>query len=160
MPNMTNTTEEKQYLTKQKFEEMKEELETLKTTRRKEVAKKLEFAKSLGDLSENAEYHEARQEQAEVEDRIMTIKSILTTAEIIHKTKGDTITVGSTVSLKMKDGVTCEYQIVGSEEADMEKNKISNISPIGAALVGKNKGDKVSYMTPKGEVECEVVDVR
>ena len=154
-------SEEKQYLTKQKFGELKKELDFLKTTRRKEVAQKLEFAKSLGDLSENAEYQEARQDQAETEDRIVTIESILANMEIIHKVKGSNISVGSTVVIKKrKESKIQEYQIVGSEEADMAKGKISNLSPIGAALVGKTKGDKAIYTTPKGDMEVEILEIK
>lgn len=153
--------EEKQYLTQEKFEELKTELHRLKMVSRKEIAEKLEFAKSLGDLSENAEYHEARQEQAEIEDRIMTVESILTTAEIIHKTKGDVVMVGSIVTIKIDgDKSPREYQIVGLEESDMSQNKVSNISPVGSALIGKNKGNKVSYITPKGKIECEIIDIK
>jgi len=153
--------EEKQYLTKEKFEELKKELDFLKMTRRKEIAEKLEFAKSLGDLSENAEYQEARQDQAEAEDRILTLESILSTAEIIHKGRGGDIRAGSVVVVKKKgEKEKREYQIVGSEEADTTIGKISNLSPIGAALIGKGKGDKVIYTTPLGEVECEIVDIK
>lgn len=154
-------SEEKQYLTKEKFKELKNELDFLKTTRRKEIAEKLEFAKSLGDLSENAEYQEARQDQAETEDRILTIEAILSSAEIIHKGKGGVVKVGSVVVVKRKgDNSTKEYQIVGSEEADMEAGKISNISPLGAALIGKSKGEVAVYETPKGKVECEILEVK
>jgi len=154
-------SEEKQYLTKEKFEELKDELAFLKTTRRKEIAEKLEFAKSLGDLSENAEYQEARQDQAETEDRILTLDSILSTAEIIHKRKGDAVRVGSTVIIKKKgEKDKHEYQIVGSEEADTSAGKISNLSPIGAALIGKGKGDTATYETPKGEVVCEILEIK
>ena len=154
-------SEEKQYLTKEKFKELKNELDFLKTTRRKEIAEKLEFAKSLGDLSENAEYQEARQDQAETEDRILTIEAILSSAEIIHKGKGGVVKAGSIVVVKRKgDNNTKEYQIVGSEEADMEAGKISNLSPLGAALIGKSKGEVAVYETPKGKVECEILEVK
>lgn len=153
--------EEKQYLTKEKFGELEKELDFLKTTRRKEIAQKLEFAKSLGDLSENAEYQEARQDQAEIEDRILTISSILSTAEIIHKRKGDVVCVGSTVVIKKKgEKEAQQYQIVGSEEADMQAGKISNLSPIGAALIGKDKGDIAIYETPKGEIVCKILEIK
>ncbi len=154
-------TEEKQYLTKEKFKELEEDLVFLKTIRRKEIAEKLEFAKSLGDLSENAEYQEARQDQAETEDRILTIESILSNAEIIHKRKGGVVRVGSVVVIKKKGSKDKnEYQIVGSEEADTSTGKISNLSPIGAALIGKEKGDVVSYDTPKGKIECEILEIK
>lgn len=153
--------EEKQYLTKEKFKELQEELDFLKTTRRKEVAEKLEFAKSLGDLSENAEYQEARQDQAEIEDRILIIESMLSTAEIIHKSKSDAAKVGSVVVIK-KEGEkdTSEYQIVGSEEVDIAAGKISNTSPIGIALIGKSKGETVVYDTPKGEVKSKIIEIK
>ncbi len=153
--------EEKQYLTKEKFEDLKKEIDFLKTERRKEIAEKLEFAKSLGDLSENAEYQEARQDQAETEDRILTIESVLSSAEIIHKRKGDAVRVGSTVVIRKKgEKESQQYQIVGSEEADTAAGKISNFSPIGAALIGKSKGDVATYETPKGEVVCEVLEIK
>jgi len=154
-------SEEKQYLTKEKFEELEGELDFLKTTRRKEIAEKLEFAKSLGDLSENAEYQEARQDQAETEDRILTVEAILTSAEIIHKGNGGIVKAGSTVVIKKKgEKDTKKYQIVGSEEADMEAGKISNLSPVGAALIGKSKGEVAVYETPKGKIECEILEVK
>ncbi len=153
--------EEKQYLTKEKFRELEEELDFLKTTRRKEIAEKLEFAKSLGDLSENAEYQEARQDQAETEDRILTVEAILSSAEIIHKGKGGVVKAGSIVMVKKKgEKDTKEYQIVGSEEADMTAGKISNLSPVGAALIGKSKGEIFTYETPEGKVESEVLEVK
>ncbi len=155
------TGEEKQYLTKDKFKELEQELDFLKTTRRKEIAEKLEFAKSLGDLSENAEYQEARQDQAETEDRILTLDAILSSAEIIHKSKSGVIQAGSVVVIKKKgEKDTKEYQIVGSEEADMSVGKISNMSPIGAALIGKGKGETFTYNTPKGEKTYEILEVK
>jgi transcription elongation factor GreA len=141
---------ETQYLTNQKFNELKAELEKLKTERRKEVADHLEYAKKLGDLSENAEYHQAREEQAEVEDRISRLENLLKNATIMTEASGDVITVGSTVRLT-KDGEKKSYlyTIVGSEEADTALGKISNMSPIGSALLGHKVGDKVKVTTPK-----------
>lgn len=154
-------TEEKEYLSKGKFKELGDELDFLKTTRRKEIAEKLEFAKSLGDLSENAEYQEARQEQAATEDRIMTIEGILSSAEIISKNRSTVVGVGSKVIIK-REGTrgTQEYQIVGSEEADMAEGKVSNKSPIGEALLGGSKGDTVTYSTPKGEMKIKIMKVK
>lgn len=142
---------ETQYLTNEKFAELKNELEHLKTDRRKEVADQLEYAKKLGDLSENAEYHQARETQAEVEDRIVRLENLLKNATIMTAGSGDVITVGSTVRLT-KEGENRSYlfSIVGSEEADTSRGKISNISPIGSALLGHKKGDKVNVSTPKG----------
>src|SRR3989344_2816142 len=145
---------EKEYLTKEKLDELTKELDFLKTTRRKEIAEKLEFAKSLGDLSENAEYHEARENQAATEERISKIENIISSAIIITKKKGDDmVRVGSTVTVqRMNEKNIREYQIVGSEEADMASGKISNKSPIGEALLGKSKGEVVQYETPVGKI--------
>lgn len=153
-------SEEKEYLSKEKLEELTKELDNLKSVRRKEIAEQLEFAKGLGDLSENAEYHEARQNQAETEERISKIEQMIKNAVITTKHKGGSVGVGSTVVI-MKTGEKTErrYQIVGSEEANTKENKISNKSPLGEALMGKGKGDKVSYETPMGIVSCSVVDV-
>ena len=149
-------SEEKEYLSKEKFDELQKELDHLKSVRRKEIAESLEFAKSLGDLSENAEYHEARQDQAETEDRIVKLKS----AVITEKHKGGVIGIGSTVSIKKVDEKSeRRYQIVGSEESNTKEGKISNKSPLGEALIGKSKGDKFSYETPSGIVSCTVVNV-
>lgn len=152
--------EDKEYLTQSKFDELKEELETLVHKKRKEVAEQLEYAKSLGDLSENAEYHEARDEQAKLEARIAQIEYILKHAEIVHHTKGDVVEAGSTVVLKKGTATTKqEFVLVGSEEADMAAGKLSYSSPLGRALIGKKKGDTFTFDTPKGEVKYKIVDV-
>lgn len=153
-------SEEKEYLSKEKFEELSKELDVLKSVRRKEIAEQLEFAKGLGDLSENAEYHEARQNQAETEERISKLEQMIKHAVITEKHKGGVVGIGSTVII-IKSGEKAErrYQIVGSEEANTKENKISNKSPLGEALIGKSKGDKVSYETPLGVVSCTVVNV-
>lgn len=153
-------SEEKEYLSQEKFDELKNELEHLKSVRRKEIAEQLEFAKGLGDLSENAEYHEARQNQAETEERIVKLEHMLKQAEITAKHKGGAIGVGSTVVIK-KVGENTErrYQIVGSEEANTKENKISNKSPLGEALMSRCKGDKVTYETPAGTFSCSIVNV-
>lgn len=153
--------EDKQYLSKEKFAELTKELEHLKGDKRKDVAEKLEFAKSLGDLSENAEYQEARDEQAAVEDRINNVEAILKTAEIVSKSHTGNVTVGSSVVI-IKEGSKdeVEYQIVGSEEADTAAKKISNKSPIGAALIGSTKGETVVAHTPNGDVSYSVVKVK
>ncbi|OHA84726.1 MAG: transcription elongation factor GreA [Candidatus Yonathbacteria bacterium RIFOXYC1_FULL_52_10] len=152
--------EEKEYLTQEKLDELKKELEHLLGTRRKEIAEKLEYAKSLGDLSENAEYQEARENQAAAEERIRKLESILKAAIVISKRSGGAISIGSTAVIK-KDGEkeTRTYQIVGSEEADTSVGRISNKSPLGEALMGKSKGDKVTWNTPGGSFSCVLVDV-
>jgi transcription elongation factor GreA len=151
---MTNSP---QYLTNEKRDELQKELEYLKVERRKEVAEHLEYAKKLGDLSENAEYHQAREEQAEVEDRISRLENLLKTAVISGQGSKEVITIGSTFRLEKKgDNKSYIYTIVGSEEADMSQGKISNISPLGSALLGHKKGDTVTIDTPKGKVTYTV----
>ncbi len=148
------------YLTQEKIEEFKKELDFLRTTRRREVAENLEYAKKLGDLSENAEYHEAREKQAEVEDRINYIEHILKTAKVVSDNHSGKAGIGSTVKVKKEsDGEVRVYKIVGSEEADMLQGKVSNMSPIGVALIGKAAGDKFSVKTPKGEARYVLVSV-
>ena len=152
-------TNDTQYLTTEKFNALKKELEYLKAEKRKEVAEHLEYAKKLGDLSENAEYHQAREEQAEVEERIRYIDNLLKSAVISSNTGGNLITVGSTVRLE-KDGVNENkshlYTIVGSEEADTAEGKISNVSPLGSALIGHKEGDIIKVNTPKGSIVYKV----
>jgi len=149
-----------QYLTKEKIQEFKVELKFLQTEKRKEVAENLEYAKKLGDLSENAEYHEARQSQAEIEDRISHLENILQSAVVVDEQHGDIASIGSTVKVK-KEGEkdTKIYKIVGSEEADMNHGKISNLSPIGSALLGKRKGETFAFLTPKGKVNYELINI-
>lgn len=152
---------EKEYLSQEKFSELEKELNHLKSVRRKEIAEQLEFAKGLGDLSENAEYHEARQNQAETEDRISKLEELLKRVEITGKHKNGTVGIGSTVTIsKAGDKAEYIYRIVGSEEANTREGKISNKSPLGASLIGKEKGDKVSCETPGGIVSCTVVEVK
>ncbi len=136
------------HLTGEGKQELETELEELKG-RRGDVADKIANARDYGDLSENAEYDAAREEQAQVESRIAEIEDILKNADIIKAGKSNgTIRVGSTVELKNSKVVT--YRIVGPVEADPLEGKISNESPIGAALMGKKVGDKVSIETPGG----------
>jgi transcription elongation factor GreA len=151
---------EKNYLTKEKFEELKEELHELETVKRKEVAEKLEHARSLGDLSENAEYHDARNAQAETESRISYLTEFLKKVEIVKKHHSETVEAGSTVTLqKKKDKEKVKYQVVSSEESDITENKISYESPLGEAMMGKKKGDEFSFETPKGSVDYVIVDI-
>ncbi len=152
--------EEKIYLSKEKFEDLKKELEYLKTEKRKEVAESLEYARSLGDLSENAEYQEAGRLQTEVEDRIAAVESMLRSAVIVSDYKGGIVNIGSQVTVE-KEGDSAQkvYRIVGSEESNMLQGKISNRSPLGSALMGKKKDDRISVKTPNGDVPYRVVSV-
>jgi len=149
-----------EYLTNEKKEELEKELNQLKTVRRKEIAEALEYSKSLGDLSENAEYHQAREDQANCEDRISYLEEILKNVVIMDKSTGGNIFVGTTVKLTKK-GESDEriFTIVGSEEADSANGKISNESPLGEALLNKKKGDEVTVETPKGKTTWKVISV-
>lgn len=147
-----------EYLTLEKKTLLEEELNTLMSVRRKEIADALEYAKSLGDLSENAEYHQAREDQANCEDRIVHIEQILKNAVIMETHATGFVNVGSTVTVQKKGSKEEKtYAIVGSEEADSISGKISNESPLGAALLGKKKGDKVIVHAPKGDVEYTII---
>jgi transcription elongation factor GreA len=149
-----------EYLTPEKKLELENELKTLKTVRRKEVAEAIEYARSLGDLSENAEYHQAREDQANCEDRINHIEQILKNAVITETVVGNTVGVGSTVTiLKKSEKKEKTIVIVGSEEADSISGKISNESPLGQAIIGKKKGDKVVVHAPKGDIEYSIVGI-
>lgn len=137
--------------------ELQAELESLKG-RRGEIADKIAEARNYGDLSENADYDTAREDQALVETRIAEIEDILLNAEIIKASTGSRISVGSTVELK-SNGKTFTYTLVGPVEADPLEGKISNESPIGIALMGKKIGETASITTPKGEVVYEIVKI-
>jgi transcription elongation factor GreA len=149
---------DKEYLTKEKFDEFTAELAELKGKKRKEVAESLEYAKSLGDLSENAEYHEARDTQATIEDRIARLEELLKHAHIVSSSTGDTVNVGSKITVE-KDGKKFEYSIVGSEEADVIANKISMKSPFGQAILGKKKGESFTFKAPSGEITYKIVSI-
>lgn len=156
-------SEEKQYLTSEKMNEFKKELNFLKTDKRKQVAESLEYTKKLGDLSENAEYHDARQIQGEVEDRINHLENLLKTALVLDENDSSNagkVSIGSNIKLQ-KDGEreVREYKIVGSEEADMAEGKVSNLSPLGSALLGKKKGEKVTVVTPKGKMVYTLLSI-
>jgi transcription elongation factor GreA len=152
---------ETEYLTKEKFDELQAELQLLKTTKRKEIADALEYAKSLGDLSENQEYHEARDSQSVLEDRIGRLEQILKTASIVSVQDGGVVAVGSVVTLdKQGDNAKKIYTIVGSEEANAAQGKISIRSPLGLAVLGKLKGEKFSVETPSGTMSYKIVDIK
>lgn len=151
-------------ITKKGLEQLKIELEHLKTVKRKEVSGRLKEAISYGDLSENSEYEEAKNEQAFVEGRILELEKKVKNAKIISErhTKIVSVQVGAKVILQMTKGKSEkeEYVIVGSTEADPFNNRISNESPIGEALLGKVKGDTVSVKTPSGKTEYKIVDLK
>ena len=154
-------TDQQSFLTAEKFTELKQELDHLKTVRRKEVAESLEYARSLGDLSENAEYQEARDMQAAIEERIAHLEKVIKEAKIVaHDKKGDIVVLGSTVSIvKEKEKDSRTYTIVGSEEANIHEHKLSYLSPLGEALMGKSKGDEFVFETPAGKMKYKVLKV-
>jgi transcription elongation factor GreA len=149
------------FLTAEKFEELKKELDHLKTVRRKEVAESLEYARSLGDLSENAEYQEARDMQSAIEERISYLEKTIKEAKIVaHEKKGGVIGLGSVVVIqKEKEKEDRKYTIVGSDEANIHEKKLSYLSPLGEALMGKTKGDEFMFETPAGKQKYKVLKV-
>lgn len=150
---------DKYYLTEEKLEEIKKELESLKTEGRKEVAEHLKKAKEYGDLSENAEYTEAKEEQQRLESRIAELENIIRNAIIIKKKlKSEKVEVGSTVHLK-RDGKLYKYVIVGVDEADPSAGKISNESPLGRALLGKKVGENVEVLAPSGKIIYKIIKI-
>lgn len=148
----------KQYLSKESFEELKKELEELKTTKRMEIAQRLKQAKEYGDLSENSEYAEAREEQSAVETRIFELEELLKNAAELTKPQGDRVEVGSTVTARKGDK-TFIYTIVGSYEAKPEEGKISDESPLGRAFLRHKVGEKVTVATRTGGTEYEILKI-
>lgn len=152
-----NDQQEKKYITEDKREELKEELEHLRNDRRGEIAKRIEKAKAKGDLSENAEYEQAREDQANLEGRISEIKELLRSAEIVNHEDSDTVEVGSTVSIRKKHSSNEQkYMIVGEEETDVSKGHIAHTSPIASELLGHEEGDTVEIETPQGTNEYTI----
>ena len=151
----------KQFITSEGLEKLKQELEELKTVRRQEISKRIQRAKEMGDLSENAEYSEAKDEQAMNETRIMeieeTIKNV-TTIDDRHL-NSDVVHIGSTLTVKC-DGETKKFTIVGSNEANPSEGKISNETPLATAFLGHKAGDKVEVETPSGKTKYEIVNIK
>jgi transcription elongation factor GreA len=153
----------KDYLTKERFEELTMELKNLKKDGRQTVMERLRHAKELGDLSENAEYQTARDDQAVLEKRIAELENLLKNSALFEKRVGGepgngVAKLGSKVKLS-KGGATVDYTIVGSSEADPLNGLISNASPLGQELLGKKSGDKIRVDTPKGEMEYLILSV-
>jgi len=152
--------EEENFLTQEKFDELKGELEHLVTIVRKEIAENLEYARSLGDLSENAEYQAARELQAATEERIRRLEHLIKSATIVSEKKKGVVGFGSKVTMcKKGDKEEHTYTIVGSEEADMRAKKLSHLSPLGEALMGRKKGEKFGFKTPSGMQEYTIIDI-
>lgn len=155
-------SEKEVILTPEGLSRLEQELEDLKTVKRKEVAARIKEAISFGDISENSEYEEAKNEQAFIEGRILTLEKMLRNARIITNEDVDTgvVSVGSKVKLKdLEFGDVVDYTIVGSAESDPMNNKISNESPVGQALLGKAKGAIVDVQVPAGVLQYEILDI-
>ncbi len=148
-----------EYLSEEGLEKLKKELEELKTVKRKEIAARLEHAKTLGDLSENAEYQETKEEQALVESKIVELEDMVRDAVIIKGHRTDQVTIGSTVRVHSDRGEEV-FTIVGSEEAKPAEGKISNESPLGKAFLGKKAGETVEVKTPAGVMGYRVVEIK
>ncbi len=153
--------DEKIYVSAEKLSELKKELEELKTVKRREVAERINEAKDLGDLSENAEYQQARDEQGFIEGRVMELEDMLKRVQVVDKTQatGGTVRVGSKVRVKQDANDTEQFEIVGSQEADPINYKISNASPLGKVLLGRKAGDTVIAQLPNGERTYLIVAV-
>ena len=148
------------YITTEKKKALEAELKELKGPKRREILENLEYAKSLGDLAENAEYHQTREDQGKLEARISKIEQILQSSQVVSGGGGDVIEIGSKVVVQKKGSKEEKtYVIVGSEEADMQRGKISNHSPFGEAMFGKRKGENVSFKTPNGVVNYKIIAV-
>lgn len=144
-----------QFLTKEGLSELLERLHTMKTVRRREIAEAIHTAKEQGDLSENAEYQSAKEEQNRMEQEIAELEMTVKNARVVGKTDTDSISIGNTVLLSC-DGKEKEYRLVGSNEANPMEGKISNESPMGQALLGAKAGDTVHIPVPAGTKECVI----
>ena len=160
---MANTNQKEVYLTQEGLDELKKELDNLINVRRPENIIAIKEARALGDLSENAEYDAARNEQAQIEARIKTVEKMLENVKIITKADTSKVSLGTTVAIKYvdddDDDEGDEYKIVGSQEADPFESKISNESPIAKALMGHKVGDIVSVESPNGNYEVKIVEI-
>lgn len=148
-------------LTPEGLAKLEQELEELKTVKRKELASRIKTAISYGDLKENSEYHSAKEEQSHMETRILTIERMLKRARVVDKVDTSTVNVGSiVVLLDVEFAEKIEYKIVGPSEADVADNKISYESPMGSALMGKSVGDIILVNAPVGEIKYELLEIR
>jgi transcription elongation factor GreA len=151
-------------LTPEGLEKLKEELEHLTTEKRREVAERIKHAREFGDISENSEYDDAKNEQAMVEQRIAQLEERLSRAQVIQPEKGapkGVVGIGMVVRLRDLDAKeTIEYTIVGSAEANPLERKLSNESPVGRAIIGRKKGETVEVSTPRGSMKYKIMDVK
>jgi transcription elongation factor GreA len=150
-------------LTPEGYEKLKQEIEYLTTQKRREVADRIRVAREFGDITENAEYDDAKNEQALLEQRIATLEERLRNARVIEKkdVAKDVVSIGSKVRLRDLDAKqTVEYRIVGSAEANPAENKLSNESPVGKAIIGRKKGETVEVSAPRGSMKFKILEIR
>ena len=150
-------------LTPEGFEKLRQEIEYLSNDKRREVAERIRVAREFGDIAENAEYDDAKNEQALVEHRIATLEERLRNARVIETgdVTTDVVSVGSHVSLRDVDAkTTVDYHIVGSAEANPAENRLSNESPVGKAIIGHKKGDTVEVVAPRGSLKFKILDIK
>ena len=150
-------------LTKEGYEKLRREIEYLSTDKRREVADRIRHARAFGDIAENAEYDDAKNEQAMVEHRIATLEERLRSARVLEKKDiaKDVVSIGALVRLKdMAANKTTEYKIVGSAEANPSENKLSNESPVGAAIIGRKKGEIVEVVAPRGALKFKIIAIK
>lgn len=153
--------EKEVFLTVEGLKNLEQELDYLKSVKRREVAERIKQAIEFGDISENSEYDDAKNEQAFIEGKIMELEKKLRNARIIEEVNTDKVSLGSTVVIKdLEFGDIFEYTIVGSTEADPSANKISNESPVGEALIGKTVGSIIEVNVPAGIIQYELVDMK
>ncbi|OGH81240.1 MAG: hypothetical protein A3I29_02450 [Candidatus Magasanikbacteria bacterium RIFCSPLOWO2_02_FULL_44_11] len=147
------------YLSKESLEDLKKEQETLRNTSIPEIAKRIDEAKQQGDLSENAEYHQAREDMAWAQGRVQELEQIINNAKIIVKQNTGTVSVGSTIQVEVNNKVK-QYTIVGPQEINPAKGLISNESPLGEAFIGRTAGDVVEVKTPSGPTKYKIIEVK
>jgi transcription elongation factor GreA len=150
-------------LTPEGYENLKQELDTLRTDRRREIAERIRVAREFGDIAENAEYDDAKNEQAMLEHKIAQLEERLLHSRVIDKGDVDTsvVSVGSVVRLRDLDAKqTVEYHIVGSAEANPAEQKLSNESPVGKAIMGRKKGETVEVAVPRGKLKFKIMDIK
>jgi transcription elongation factor GreA len=150
-------------LTREGYEKLKEEIDFLSTTKRREIAQRIKTAREFGDIAENAEYDDAKNEQMMLEHRIAQLEDRLRAARIIEQNEitADVVSIGSRVKLKDVDAnETVEYHIVGSAEANPAEQKLSNESPVGKAIIGRKKGETVEVAAPRGSLKFKILDIK
>ena len=150
-------------LTREGYDKLKQEIEHLSTVKRREVAERIRVAREFGDIAENAEYDDAKNEQALLEQRIAKLEERLLSARVIEadEISTDKVSIGSLVRLRDVDAKkTFEYHIVGSAEADPGANKLSNESPVGKAIIGRKKGETVEVTAPRGSLKFKILDIK